>query len=315
MNPPAHTRVRRTVVDPLGPAAMESLRPHIQARVDRLLDRVESVGRMNVIDDLAYPLSMGTIAEVLGVPEEDSERLQGPVQTVASIFLDFVPSPAALERGQAAAVWLHEYFGRLLVERRRAPRADLLTTLAQAERQGQLDAEEAVATGMLLLLAGYETTVGVIGNGLLALLQHPEQLRRLREDDGLIRSAVEECIRFESPIQSFGRLALEDVPLGDKLVRRGQQLYVLIGAANRDPSRFPDPDRFDVARPDNRHLGFGVGIHACPGQHVARIEAQVALGTLVRRFARVELLAQPVRHGTGTVHRRGLVTLPIAFSN
>jgi pimeloyl-[acyl-carrier protein] synthase len=313
MNPPEHTRVRRAVVDPLGLAAMERLRPRIQARVDRLLDRVESAGRMNVIDDLAYPLSMGTIAEVLGVPEEDGQRLQGPVQTVASLFLDFAPSPAAVERGQVAAAWLHEYFGRLLVERRRAPRPDLLTTLVQAERQGQLHAEEAVATSMLMLLAGYETTVAVIGNGMLALLRHGEQLRRLREDDELIRSAVEECIRYDSPIQSFGRIALEDVELGDKRIRRGQQVYVVIGAANRDPARFADPDRLDVSRPDNRHLGFGVGIHACPGQHMARIEAQVAIGTLARRFGRMELLTPPpVR--LRAVHRRSLLTLPIAFS-
>jgi len=312
MNPPDHTRVRGAVAEHFTPAGMERLRSRVQASTDRLLDRLEPDGRLDVIGDLAYPLAAGTIAEVLGLPPEDLDRLQPHVQSLVAIVFDVVPSRARLERANAAAGWLRDYVGRLIIERQRTPRADLLTALVEAERQGRLDHEELLATSILLLLAGYETTVALIGNGLLALLRHPEQLRRLRDDGELIRSAVEELLRYDGPIQSFGRLAREDVPLGNKLIRRGQQIYVVTGAANRDPARFPDPDRLDVARQDKGHLGFGAGIHACPGQHLARIEAQVAIGTLVRRFSRMELLTRrPVWHES--LHRRELQALRIAF--
>jgi cytochrome P450 len=311
-NPPEHTRLRRAVTEILTPAVMEGVRPRAQALTDRLLDRLEPARRMDVIEDLAYPLALGTITDLLGVPAEDVDRVRLRVRDLAAAVFDFAPSKGRLEHGNAAASWLRDYFSGLLVERRSAPRADVLGALAEAERRGQLDAEELLATSILLLTAGYETTVGLIGNGVLALLRHPDALRRLREDLDLIRSAVEEFLRYDSPVQSFGRIALEDVPLGDKLIRRGQQVYVLTGAANRDPGRFPDPDRLDITRQDNRHLGFGVGIHACLGQHLARAEAQVAIGTLVRRLGRMALLTErPTRHDSP--HGRGLQTLPIAF--
>lgn len=311
-NPPDHTRLRRVVTEVLTPAVMEGVRPRAQALTDRLLDRVEAARRMDIVEDLAYPLAVGTIAEVLGVPGEDLDRLRPRARSLAAAAFDFAPSRACLERGNAAVEWLRGYFGGLIAERRRTPRADLLGALVEAERHGQLDAEELIATSILLFTAGYETTVGLIGNGVLALLRHPDGLGRLRENLALILSAVEELLRYDAPIQSFGRMALEDVPLGGKLIRRGQQVYVLTGAANRDPARFPDPDRLDITRKDNRHLGFGTGIHACVGQHLARLEAQVAIGTLVRRLARMELLTdRPVWNDT--LHGRGLQSLPIAF--
>jgi pimeloyl-[acyl-carrier protein] synthase len=184
--------------------------------------------------------------------------------------------------------------------------------LAEAERRQRLGVDELLATCVLLFVAGYETTVGLIGNGVLALLRHPDELRRLWENPELIRSAVEEFLRYDSPVQSFGRLALEDVPLGDKLIRRGQQIFVLIAAANRDPVQFADPDRLDIGRRDNRHLGFGSGIHACLGQHLARVQTQVAVGTIARRLSRMELAtARPPRNEG--VHGRRLRSLPIVF--
>jgi cytochrome P450 len=311
-NPPDHTRLRRAVAEHLAPAALEGRRPRVQALTDRLLDRAAPAGRMDVIEDLAYPLTTGTIADVFGVPLEDFERLQPHLQRLIAIVFDIGLSRAQLARGNAAVGCLRDYFEGLIVERRRAPRAGLLSALVEAERGGQLDADEVLATSILLLAAGYETTIALIGNGLLALLRHPEELRRLRDDGGLIASAVEEFVRYDAPIQSFGRKALADVQLGNKLIRRGQQIYVLTGAANRDPARFLDPDRLDVTREDKGHLGFGAGIHACPGQHLARIQAQVAIGTLVRRFGRMELLtSRPLWHGNP--HRRGLQALPIAL--
>ena len=314
MNPPDHTRIRRAVAEHFTPAAAEHLRPRVQALADRLLDRVAPAGRLDVVADLAYPLALGTIAGLLGVPAEDFDRLQPPVRTVVAIVFDPAPSRSRLGRGAAAAEWLRDYFGGLLAERRRAPRADLLTALVEAERTGQLDGEETVATSILLLMAGYETTVDVIGNGLFALLRHPDQLRRLRDDRELIRSAVEELVRYDAPVQSLSRVALEDVAFGSRVIRRGQQIHVLTGAANRDPARFSDPDALDITRQDRAHLGFGAGLHACPGQHLARVEAQVAIATLVRRFSRLQLLSdRPRRHDS--LHRRGLEALPIAVGS
>jgi cytochrome P450 len=311
-NPPDHTRLRRSIGDAFGAAAIEPLRPAVQAEVNRRLDARAPAHRMDVIADLAYPLAFGTVIKVFGIPDADAEPLRARADVVTGVLSSFAATPADLRRGDLAVDWLADYFGRLLAERRRAPRPDLITTLVQAERDGQIDLDEAVATSILMLATGYETVVGVIGNGLLALLRHPGELRRLRDDERLIRSAVEECVRYDPPVQSFGRVALEDVPMAGHVVRRGQQVYVLIGAANRDPARFSDPDRLDVARADNRHLGFGAGIHGCPGQHLARIEAQVALGTLVRRFEAMELLV-PSPPRQGSIHGRLLRSLPIAF--
>ena len=311
MNPPDHTRIRRAVTEHFTPAAAEQLRPRVQALADRLLDRVAPAGCLDVVGDLAYPLALGTIAGALGVPSEDFDRLRPPVWTVVAIAFDPMPSPSQLGRGSVAAEWLRDYFGGLLAERRHSPLPDLLTALVEAERLGQLDGEETLATGILLLMAGYETTVDVIGNGLFALLRHPAELQRLRDDQDLIRSAVEELVRYDSPVQWVSRVAVEDVVVGNRLIRRGQQIYVFTGAANRDPARFPDPDRLDITRQDRAHLGFGAGLHACPGQHLARVEAQVAIATLVRRFSRMQLLAErPVRHDS--LQRRGLQALPIA---
>jgi cytochrome P450 len=310
-NPPAHTRLRRAVNAVLTPAVMEGVRPRVQAVVDRLLDRVQDHRRMDVIEDLAGPLTVGTIASLLGLPDEDLGVLRDRARSFAIAAFHFAPSRAQLEQGNAATAWLGDYFARLVAERRRTARADFLTALAGAQAGGALDEDELIINSILLFSAGFETTIGLIGNGVLALLRDPGALARLREDSSLVPTAVEEFLRYDPAIQYVGRIALDDVRIGEQTIRRGQQVYVMIGAANRDPSRFPDPHRLDITRRDNRHLAFSGGIHACPGYHLARVEAQVAIATLVRRLPDMALGNEgPVWHESNL---RALRALPIAF--
>ncbi|HXJ78117.1 MAG TPA: cytochrome P450 [Candidatus Methylomirabilis sp.] len=310
-NPPDHTRMRRVVNSILTPAVVEGVRPKVQELADRLLDRVAAARRMDVIGDFAYPLAVGTIANLLGVPEGHVDRLADYGRRSSATAIALVPSRSQLDQGNAAVEWLGEYFHARLDERRRAPRADLLSGLVEAHETGHLDVDEATATGILLFTAGYETTIGLIGNGMLALLRDADALAQLREDTSLTQSAVEEFLRYDSPIPYVGRLAREDVRIGDKLIRRGQQIYVVIAAANRDPARFPEPDRLDIARPDNRHLSFSGGIHACPGPQLSRMEAQIAIATLVRRFPGMALRAEGPIWADSQLH--SLTSLPISF--
>ena len=313
-DPPDHDRLRNLVNKAFTAPVVERMRRHIQEIVEGLVDRMASSDRevVDVVEEVAYPLPVQVICEMLGVPIEDRELFhQWSADLV--LTLDPVISVDVLERGDRAALGFADYFTRLLPDRRARPREDLLTAMIQAEEQGQRLTElELLSMCILLLVAGHETTVNLISNGMLALLRHPDQLARLRDDPGLTRSAVEEMLRYDSPVQMLGRTAMEEMDIGGRRVLKGHQLVAVLGAANRDPAQFPDPDRLALARLDNRHLAFGGGIHYCLGGLLARAEGHAAIGTLVRRLPYLRLAEEdPPRRQTITL--RGLASLPVAI--
>jgi len=314
-DPPDHTRLRALVSKAFTPRVVEEMRERIQEIVDALLDRAQDVGRMDVIADLAYPLPVIVICEMLGVPAENRDLFRRwSVDIARSLDAIALPTePEVIERGTAARHALADYFRGLIAERRRRPKADLLSDLIAAEEQGdKLTEGELMATVLLLFVAGHETTVNLIGNGTLALLRHPVELRALRADPGLIGSAVEELLRYDGPVQRTGRMPNTDVALGGRTIPKGALVLGLIGAANRDPAHFPDPDRLDITRGDNRHLAFGWGIHFCLGAPLARLEAQIAILALVRRLPRLALATARLEWRRAST-LRGLTALPVTF--
>lgn len=313
-DPPDHTRMRALVSQAFTPRVIEGLRGRIQQLVDALLDAVTGYGGMDLIADFAYPLPVSVICEMVGVPAGDRHRFRQWSNDVArSLDAIVLSDPEVVGRASAAGEAMRQYFGDLVAERRRAPRADLLSALIAAEEAGdRLSTEELFANVVLLLLAGHETTANLIGNGVLALLRHPEELRRLRQDPSLIESAVEELLRYDSPVQRVGRMVYEDVTIVGRLIPQGSLVFALLGAANRDPAHFPEPDRLDLARADNRHLAFGWGIHFCLGAPLARLEGQIAINTLLSRLPRLALATERVEwRQTATL--RGLTALPVHF--
>jgi cytochrome P450 len=314
-DPPDHTRLRMLVSKAFTPRVVERLRPRIQQVVDGLLDAVHPARAMDVIADLAYPLPVTVICEMLGVPGGDRARFRQWSEAIAR-SLDAIAMPGdpeIVERGNAARRALADYFRALIAERRQAPRADLLSELIAAEEQGdRLSEPELLATCMLLFVAGHETTVNLIGNGLLALLRHPAELRRLREDPSLVESAVEELLRYDGPAQRTGRMPSVDVEIDGRTIRKGDLLLAVIGAANRDPAHFPEPDRLDLTRGDNHHLAFGWGIHFCLGASLARAEAQLAINTVLRRMPALALATSAPEWREASA-LRGLRALPVGW--
>jgi cytochrome P450 len=291
LDPPDHTRLRSLVAKAFTPAVVRRLRPRVEQLVAELLDAAAERGSLELIADLAYPLPVAVICELLGVPAED-RALFGTWSSDASRLLDrdIDLDEAAVERGGAAIAGFTEYFGGLIQRRRAEPRDDLLSGLIAAEEDGQrLSWEELFTTIILLYLAGHETTVNLIGNGTLALLRHPDQLERLRRDPSLAPSAVEELLRYDSPVHLTARIATTDLAVAGVPVPRGDQVIALVAAANHDPAVFADPDDLDVGRRDNRHLSFSAGMHYCLGAALARLEGEVAFAALLRRFPRLEL--------------------------
>ncbi len=284
MNPPDHTRLRGLVQKAFTPRAVAALRETIQRITDDLIDRIEDQGRMEVIADLAYPLPVTVICEMLGVPAADQARFHGWSAAIVR-SLDLTEDPAVYNRASAAAAELTGYLGELLRERRAQPRADILSALVSAEEaDDRLTRDELFGTCALLLVAGHETTVNLIGNGTLALLRHPEQWRRLREEPRLAASAVEELLRYDSPVQLTTRAVLREVTYKGQTFPAGSFVAFFLGAANRDPAQFADPWRLDLGRTNNKHLSFGGGIHYCLGAPLARLEGEIAFGTLARRL-------------------------------
>jgi len=314
-DPPDHTRLRALVSRAFTPRVVEAMRPHIQEIVDGLLDAVESARGMDVIEDLAYPLPVTVICEMLGVPVADQDIFKQWSADIAR-SLDAAILPAGSEvmtRGQESGDAIREYFRSLIAVRRKSPQPDLLSALIAAEEQGdKLSEPELVATCVLLLIAGHETTVNLIGNGILALLRHPDQLQALADNPALIQTGVEELLRFDGPVQRTGRMTMADVEIGGRQIPKNSIVAAVIGAANRDPAHFPDPDRLDVTRRENRHIAFGFGIHFCLGAPLARIEGQVAIGTLLRRWPTLKLVSDTPEWRESSV-LRGLKTLPVTF--
>jgi cytochrome P450 len=310
-DPPDHTRLRALVQKAFTPRMIDQLRPRIITIVDELLERIaERDGHFDVIADLAYPLPVVVIAELLGVPPEDRSVFHDWSSLLAA-SLDPLVSAELMARVFPAREALHTYLRGIIAQRRREPRSDLISALVSAEERGDVLSEpELVVMCTLLLIAGHETTVNLIGNGMLALLRHPQQLERLRRSPELIGTAVEELLRFDSPVQMTGRLVTAPVEIGGQEIPAGDFVLPLLGAANHDPATFADPEKLDIGRNPNPHVAFGRGIHFCLGAPLARVEGQLAIGALVRRFPRLTLAGDPVRRNQITL--RGLSALPVA---
>ena len=314
-DPPDHTRLRGLVSKAFTPRVVDGLRSRIQQIVDELITRVQAAGSMDVIEEFAYPIPVNVICEMLGVPLADHERFKGWSLDIArgldSIWLP--PDSEVPRRSAASRHAINDYFRGLIAQRRASPRGDLLSALIAAEEAGdKLNEEELLATCILILIAGHETTVNLIGNGVLALLRNPGELKRLRETPGLIMTVVEELLRYDGPVQRTARVASAPATIGGRTIAKGEMVMPFIGAADRDPSQFPDPDRLDLTRADNRHIAFGWGIHFCLGAPLARVEGQIAIDALVRRLPRLELMTDEPEYRQ-SLTLRGLKTLPIKF--
>ena len=315
LDPPAHARLRGLASQAFTPQRVEVLRWHIHEITNRLLDKVQAKGHMDVIADLAEPLPCIVTAEMLGVPVEDYQQLKAWSQDFAEMLGNFQHNPERAPRILASVLEMADYFRSAMREQRLHPREGLVSSLMNAEIQGdRLSEEEVIANCIVTMVGGQETTTNLIGNGVLALLRNSEQLERLRSNLSLIPSAVEELLRYESPSQHTARLAPEDTILGGRRIHKRHAVIAVMAAGNRDPERFPDPDRLDITRADNRHLAFGWAAHFCFGAALARIEGQVAFELMLRR------LPHWVLDSTQLVWRsnlglRGLTSLPLRFGD
>jgi cytochrome P450 len=284
LDPPEHTRIRSILARAFTPRAIEALRPVVQKIVDAEIEALRSRrGDADLVRDFAFPVPAQVIGHMLGLPPEDLPQFRAWVGDVFSVPGMMGDQEANIRAAHAAIGHLEDYIRRLIARRRAAPGDDLVSILIAADAEGRLLTEqELVSTCALLLIAGHETTTHTIGNGVIALLRHPDQLAALRGDPGLLGSAVEEMLRYDSSTGMLGRTALADVEYGRQAIPAGSLVFGVAHAANRDPAVFADPDRFDIARRPTRQLGFGHGIHICLGAALARLEAEVAIGTLVR---------------------------------
>ncbi len=316
LDPPDHTRLRGLVSKAFTPRLVEGMRPRIRELVEALLHGVSERGRMDVIEELAYPLPATVIAELLGVPPEDREQF---IRWSADFgaFLD--GSSLTPQEAMQALVGVSDfmdYFRVIIAARKDAPRDDLLQALLAArEREDVLSEDELLANLVLLLAAGHGTTTHLIGNGLLALLRQPDQYARLALEPDLVGTAVQELLRYDSPVQLTGRTARADLTLGGIAVQAGEHVTVILGAANRDPAVFTDPDRLDLARQENRHMAFGYGIHFCLGAPLARVEAEEVLAAVARRLPDLRLDFPPGAEPEfqPSIVFRGLRELPVAW--
>ena len=311
-DPPHHTRLRALVNKSFTPRLVEQMRGRIQRLTDDLLDVVQGKGHMELIRDYALPLPTTIISEMLGVPASDRHQFHRWSNAVMSA----AHSTWGLVKAVPNALLLMRYLRKFIDKRRADPQDDLVSALAQAEEAGdKLSEDELLAMVFILLVAGHETTVNLIGNGTLALLEHPDQMERLRDDPALIKPAVEELLRYASPVDTATeRYAREDVTIAGVTIPRGDMVYVVIASANRDERQFPNPDSLDIAREPNKHLAFGLGAHFCVGAPLARLEGQIAISTLLRRVSdlRLAVPSQVLRWRRGLL-LRGLEALPVAF--
>jgi cytochrome P450 len=313
-DPPDHTRLRGLVTKAFTARRIEALRQSIQDLTDRLLDRVIPLGCMDAIRDLAFPLPVLVICELLGIPEADRARFVTGSSSGAALLNPTPPTRAELDTANAGTTESSAYFEALFEQRRRDPQDDLITQLVQAEEAGdRLTTAELRANVSLLFAAGHETTVNLIGNGLYSLLRHPDQWQILRDDPKLIPNAIEEILRFESPVQAVSRTVLEPIELGGMALEKNEMVVSLIGGANRDPAVFEHPERLDVARKDLRPLSFGGGIHFCLGAQLARIEAAVVFETIARRLPTLRLSDPGQPKWRPSFVLRGLTELPVAW--
>ncbi len=313
-DPPDHSRLRGLVSKAVTPRVVESLRTRTQEVVDELLGAALEADRVDLLEEFAYPLPVRIICDLLGVPLEDQDRFKVWSGALArGLDPDFLLSEEVIVARTESVLQFSQYFFGLLAERRADPGDDLLSRLVQTEDEGSVLSEgELLSTCILLLVAGHETTVNLIAGGTLALLHHPDQFERFRTEPEHTRSGVEEMLRYVSPVQLTGRVLTEDCEFGGVELRAGDFAMLLLASANRDPDQFDDPGRFDIARNPNNHLGFGFGIHHCLGAPLARMEAQVALTSLVKRAPKLALTVEDVTYKSNVV-LRGVEALPVAM--
>jgi len=315
-DPPDHTRLRGLVVKAFTARRVEDMRPRIQQIVDDTLDRIIPQGRMDLIEDFAFRLPVTVICDMLGIPVEHREMFYTGARNSGRILEPVPMTPEEIQQSNAGQAMAKMYFNGLFDLRRKNPGDDLTSQLLQAEEDGnKLSNEELYANIILLFGAGHETTVNLIGNGLLALYRNPDQLALLKDNPSLITNAIEEFLRYDSSVQMTGRVALEDIEdLGGKRIPRGESVLCLLGSANHDPAVYPDrPDRLDITRPNVRPLSFGGGIHFCLGAQLARIEAEVAIATLLRRLPELKLDNPENPDWRPSFVLRGLTRLPASW--
>jgi cytochrome P450 len=312
LDPPDHTRMRRLVGRAFVQVGMKNRQASVQRHVDELLAGAAGRGEVDFVEAFAYPLPVIVIAEILGVPPSQRAAFKAWSDSLGALLDPFVP-PAVFERALDSAREMHRFFAAQFAERRAHPRDDLISALVAAEDAGgRLTESELFSTCALLLGAGHLTTTNLLGNALWALTANPDQRRRLESRPELIGTAVEEFLRYDGPLQATARIALERCPIGDRTIEKGDFVILLLGAANRDPAEFHDPDRLDVGRPDNRHVTFGGGMHHCLGADLARLNSQISLTTLLRRYRNWTVTADTPDLKPNLVSR-GPASLPLAL--
>ncbi|KSU86846.1 MULTISPECIES: cytochrome P450 [Priestia] len=312
LDPPDHTRIRNLVAKPFTPKAIASLRPDIEKLVNSLLDKAEEKGEMDIVADLASPIPAIVIATMLGVPLDDVDNFREWTTDLVRSF-DATQGPEAREKGYEAKLNLLNYFETLVEQRRHNPADDLISELIAIEEKGdKLAKDELLSMCILLLFAGYETTVNLIAVGARNLILNNDQLQLLLSDPSLIKTAVEELMRYETPVQRIGYYTQVDTKIGEKELKKGEPVLVAVGGANRDKKIFENADKLDITRSPNPHLGFGKGKHFCLGAFLARLEAEIAYTTLFTRFPNIRLLDQEGDWAPNTAHRR-LLTLPVSL--
>lgn len=315
LDPPDHTRMRGLVSRAFTPRMIELLRPRIQQIVDELLEPIEHKGSMEVIEEFSYPLPAIVIAEMLGVPASDRERFSVWTDNFGSLLegspdTDFESLIEALQ----GVYEFMEYFRAIIKQQRQHPRENLMQAMIDAEEHGDaLSESEILGNCVLILAAGHGTTTHLIGNGLLALLRHPEQMTLLRNEPSLMPGAVAEFLRYDSPVQLTSRVAKTNLRIRDTEIEAGQSVVFALGAANHDPAQFTNPDVFDIRRAENRHMAFGQGIHFCLGAPLARVEAEIAFNGLLKRFPKLRLESEAIEWFPSQAFR-GLIKLPVAFN-
>ncbi len=313
INPPDHTRLRGLVVKAFSPTVVERMRPRIQEIVNDLLDQVRNKGTMDVIADLASPLPVTVIGKMLGIPNEAQNQLH-QWSNVLSRILDSLVSVEEYEILNKAIEEFQEYLRDLVAKREKDPQEDLISALIAAREENErLSQDELLATCILLFMTGEETTVNTIGNGILALLQHPEQMKTLIREPTIIQIAVEELLRYDSPVQMTKRIVIDNLEIGNQTIQAGEKIILCLGSANRDPAQFANPDQLNFNRCENNHLAFGDNIHYCLGASLARTQAQIAINTLVQQLPDLKLASDKLEWRKNMV-LRGLKTLPVTFT-
>ncbi|MGQ4647818.1 cytochrome P450 [Lyngbya aestuarii] len=313
-DPPRHTRLRALVTKAFTRQLMDDLHFSIKNLSEELLDKVEGFGSMEVISDFAIPLPALVTAQMFAIPREHIADLKQWTNDMFTLFGAGLATDEVVEATYRSVVACREYFDTLILQRRQSPGNDLISQLISVEEQGSILSEEELKATCITLIAGaYETTTHLIGNGVLALLRHPNQLQTLWENPELIGSAVEEIFRYDGPALSVVRRAIEDIEIGSKQIRTGEKVYCMLHAGNRDPASFPHPDRLDIKRQDNRHLGLGLGIHFCLGAALTRLEAKLAINAMIQRFPNLHLETDELTW-VPNLAIRGLNSLPVVFS-